>query len=276
MFALPLTVNKGFISGVLFQLPTGRTFQPILQPLAVVAMLNTDQFQKLSSPLVSWTHNIEKNGTGWKKKKLPKLTFKSVMAPNKHILDNLPSFHLLSWHTHHSKPPATSCVHLLCVLFYTYHGWPLIRENTALRVWPRNLQCRPWSRLFMPWVAELETAPLLFCFRVALQSVYCHGWSISPIYPNSICFSCGMMLPAHYLIQWIFMLHRCLCFVYAWGRGPYGFSSYWSLEWFMGRWPAQLFFWWYFIWLDLTAYFLVFFFFLGGGVHMFIVPTVRG
>ena len=128
MFALPLTVNKGFISGVLFQLPTGRTFQPILQPLAVVAMLNTDQFQKLSSPLVSWTHNIEKNGTGWKKK-LPTLTFKSVMAPNKHILDNLPSFHLLSWHTHHSKPPATSCVHLLCVLFYTYHGWPLWKHS---------------------------------------------------------------------------------------------------------------------------------------------------
>ena len=146
-------------------------------------------------------------------------------------------------------------------------------ENTALRVWPRNLQCRPWSRLFMPWVAELETAPLLFCFRAALQSVYCHGWSISPIYPNSICFSCGMMLPAHYLIQWIFMLHRCLCFVYAWGRGPYGFSSYWSLEWFMGRWPAQLFFWWYFIWLDLTAvFFCVFLFVWGGGFICLLSP----
>lgn len=59
------------------------------------------------------------------------------------------------------------------------------------------------------------------------------------------------MMLAHYLIQWF-------CFVYAWGIGPYGVSSYWLLQWFMVRWPARFFFWLFFFRLGFTAYFLVF------------------
>lgn len=88
--------------------------------------------------------------------------------------------------------------------------------------------------------------------------VYCHDWSVRTFCSNSICCSWRLMLPAHYLIREHFLYHCCLCFVYAWGTGPYGFSSYWSLLWFMARWPARLFFWW-FLMLGFTVYFLVVF-----------------
>lgn len=61
MFALPQAVNKGFISGVLFQFPTGWTFPPILQPLAGVAMLNTGPIKKIVIPIRHKTLKKKKN-----------------------------------------------------------------------------------------------------------------------------------------------------------------------------------------------------------------------
>lgn len=161
---------------------------------------------------------------------------------------------------------------LLCVFDYASHGSPPIHENRTLRIWPQNL---PSGQLLMFWAAELGMS-LSFCFRVALQFEVQNYSAVFTVTTDlcrvSALISLALVVGWCYKLQFdsVNLYHRCLCFVYAWGIGPYGFPQYWSQLWFMVRWTARLL-WWLFY-----SDFHCIFFFCFQWFHMYIVPIVWG